>query len=83
MKKSIFTFIAIVLTTLVGTAAELNNSARSYNYNGSAYIFIEGPIEFSVFPDGQFDFVYLGYDNRGRVNVNINPGNVNINYNAG
>jgi len=83
MKKSIFTFIAIMLTSLLGTAAEFDSSTRSYDYNGNAYIFIEGPIEFSVFPDGQFDFVYLGYDNRGRVNVNINPGNVNINYNAG
>jgi hypothetical protein len=82
MKKSILILAALLLGTF--TSYPANHAAdRPYTYDGNAYIFIEGPIEFSVFPDGQFDFVYLGYDNRGRLNVNINTANVNINYNSG
>ena len=75
MKKPILILIALLLGTFTSYTAS-NTATRPFTYDGSAYIFIEGPVEFSVFPDGQFDFVYLGYDDRGRVNVNINTANV-------
>lgn len=82
MKKPILILIALLLGTFTSYTAS-NAATRPFTYDGSAYIFIEGPVEFSIFPDGQFDFVYLGYDDRGRVNVNINTANININYNSG
>lgn len=51
------------------------------NYDGSSYIFVEGDVEFSVFPDGQFDFVYVGPQNASQVTI-ISP-NGNVSYNAG
>ena len=50
-------------------------------YDGSSYIFVEGGVEFSVFPDGQFDFVYLGTGNG--VNVNLNAPGVSVSFNSG
>lgn len=50
-------------------------------YDGSAYIFVEGGVEFSVFPDGQFDFVYLGPQTGKQ--IIIHTPNVNISFNSG
>ncbi|MEZ4779468.1 MAG: hypothetical protein R2786_08835 [Flavobacteriaceae bacterium] len=60
-----------------------NNNHYDGNYNGQSYIFVEGGVEFSVFPDGQFDFVYVGPSHGSNVNVSINTPNVNISYNSG
>lgn len=49
-------------------------------YDGNKFIFVEGGIEFSVFPDGQFDFVYLG--NQG-TEVTISTPNVAVSFNSG
>eukprot|EP00657_Telonema_sp_P-1_P004467 TRINITY_DN20350_c0_g1_i1.p1 TRINITY_DN20350_c0_g1~~TRINITY_DN20350_c0_g1_i1.p1 ORF type:complete len:145 (+),score=15.53 TRINITY_DN20350_c0_g1_i1:158-592(+) len=56
-----------------------NNNRRGYD--GNAYIFVEGDVEFSIFPDGQFDFVYVGPQSGSR--VAISSPNVNISFNSG
>lgn len=61
MKK----LITILFVLLSGVVTQANNSINTVNtlirgYDGNAFIFREGNVEFSVFPDGQFDFVYLG-----------------------
>ncbi|NNJ80686.1 MAG: hypothetical protein HKP11_00705, partial [Flavobacteriaceae bacterium] len=84
MKKLVTLVFGILLMSIPAQAASSEASSASYyEYDGNAYIFIEGAVEFSVFPDGQFDFVYLGRDARGNVNVNINTNNVNLNFNSG
>ena len=67
----------------VNAASEKSNEYSSYRYDGNSYIFVEGGVEFSVFPDGQFDFVYLGTTQGNNVNVNINTPGVSISYNSG
>ncbi|MAP54481.1 MAG: hypothetical protein CL605_06215 [Altibacter sp.] len=84
MKKTAALVIAFLMIGITSKAESAPESApANYSYDGSAYIFVEGGVEFSVFPDGQFDFVYLGRDRGGNVNVNINTQNVNINFNSG
>ena len=77
----VFSFFVTVLG--MQAAGEATNDNYSNFYNGSSYIFVEGGVEFSVFPDGQFDFVYLGNRGASNVNVSINSPNVSINYNSG
>ena len=84
MKKLVTLVFGMLIMGFSSQAAPSAAAASvAYEYDGSAYIFIEDGVEFSVFPDGQFDFVYLGRDQRGNVNVNINTNNVNINFNSG
>ena len=56
--------LLLTVTTIKATNTEHTAVVNNINYNGKAYIFIEGGVEFSVFADGQFDFVYLpAYNN--------------------
>ncbi|MBT4473700.1 MAG: hypothetical protein HOC64_08860, partial [Bacteroidetes bacterium] len=48
---------------------------------GKAYIFIEGGVEFSVFADGQFDFVYLATQQSTK--LSFNTPSVFLSFNAG
>ncbi len=81
--KNLATLIAIaILSTFTMSASETTTSVdfnRAFGY-GNSYIFVEGGITFSVFPDGEFDF-YL--NNRKYFGANVNLGNVNISYNSG
>ncbi|TRO66351.1 hypothetical protein [Christiangramia sabulilitoris] len=52
-----------------------------YNYNDS-FIFVEGGVEFAIYPNGEFDF-YFNPDFRRGNSVHISTPNVNISYNAG
>lgn len=64
----------------VNAASEnTQNYFRNFN-NGQSYIFVEGGVEFSVFPDGQFDFVFLGTHGN---QLNVNAPGVNISFNGG
>ena len=79
--KNITIFLALVF---VGVSASANNSIATfspYNY-GEAFIFVEGGVEFAVYPNGEFDFHY----NPRFLNTSImhipHP-NRNISYNAG
>ena len=63
MKKFIFLIAALILGGFTATAATTNldnSSVSTFNRGyGNSFIFVEGGIEFSVFPDGQFDFNIL------------------------
>jgi hypothetical protein len=85
MKKLVTLVIGLLLVGTTGSqaASHVSEEAGTYRIDGSRYIFIEGSVEFSVFPDGQFDFVYIGPQSGANVNVNINTPNVNISYNSG
>ncbi|MEZ4792337.1 MAG: hypothetical protein R2783_02320 [Gelidibacter sp.] len=87
MKKLALFFTAVFL---VGTtvsakttnAFEASSSVTDFNRGyGSSFIFTEGGIEFSVFPDGQFDFYAPDYGPD--VNVSINTPNVSFSLNSG
>lgn len=52
-----------------------------YNYNDS-FIFVEGGVEFAVYPNGEFDFYYNPEFRRGN-SVHFSTPNVNISYNGG
>ena len=78
MKKAITLSIGIFLISfsslIASTTKTINNNLNPNFINyGNSYIFTVQNVEFSVFPDGQFDFTYLG---------NNSP-NINISYNAG
>ena len=78
MKQFILTFVGVFLGFTFAKATPIETSTYR-GYSGNSYIFVEGGVEFSVFPDGQFDFVYLG----NQTNVSISTPNVNISYNSG
>ena len=64
------------------SASENSNLASTYtNYNDS-FIFVEGGVEFAVYPNGEFDFYYNPRFRRGS-SVHIATPNVNISYNSG
>jgi hypothetical protein len=83
LAKLVFGFLLMGITSNATTnnfeVSEFNNYNR---YDGRAYIFEEGGVEFSVFADGQFDFSYVG-SNGQQVQVNISSPNANISFNAG
>lgn len=84
MKK--FAILLIGLITLSSTTFATTTTSETtarYNavYDGSRYIFVENGIEFSVFPDGEFDF-YIPEIVQG-INVNVNAGPVGISFNTG
>ncbi|MGB8704460.1 MAG: hypothetical protein WCD31_05485 [Gillisia sp.] len=70
----------------VGWSASAKTTASAttnnfYNY-GDSFIFVEGDVEFAVYPDGQFDFYYNPQFSRTSI-VNISVPGVNISYNSG
>ena len=87
MKKLFAVLTAVVLTGFTSNATTTNTiednasattSVRGY---GNSFIFVEDGIEFSVFPDGQFDFYMNNYGPD--VNVSINTPNASISFNSG
>ncbi|MEX0998252.1 MAG: hypothetical protein WDZ45_14460, partial [Flavobacteriaceae bacterium] len=79
MKNLILTFASIFFS-FVAVQSSANDSGYYTSYDGNKFIFVEGGIEFSVFPDGQFDFVYLGHQG---TEVSISTPNVAVNFNSG
>jgi hypothetical protein len=80
----VFGFLLIGITSNATTNNSEVSEFNNYNrYDGRAYIFEEGGIEFSVFADGQFDFSYVGSYNTQQIQVDVNSPNVNISFNAG
>ncbi len=79
--KNITLLLALVF---IGVSASANTSKANYSpfKYGEAFIFIEGGVEFAVYPNGEFDFHY----NPRFLNTSImhipNPGR-NISYNSG
>lgn len=84
MKKATTFLIGVFLMCFSAKSVALSaeNPSTSYNY-GQRFIFVEGGVEFSVFPDGQFDFVYLGRKRASNFSLQIGSPNVNISFNAG
>lgn len=87
MKKLALLFTAVFL---IGTSvnARTTNTTKNNSYkNGyskgytNSFIFTEGGIEFSVFPDGQFDFYAPNYGPKS--NMTINTPNVSFSFNTG
>ena len=84
MKKVTALVLGLFLISISAKATNDALTTYSYNaYDGKSYIFIEGGVEFSVFPDGQFDFVYVGNDNGDSVNINLNTPGVSVSFNSG
>ena len=82
MKKLVTIFsILIVSFTTYATSKTVNDISYHGERNNRSYIFVEGNVEFSIFPDGQFDFVYIGSQNASGVSVNTS--NVSISFNSG
>ena len=72
------TSVSAKTTTALNENTASNLLSRGY---GNSFIFTEGGIEFSVFPDGQFDFYMPNYGPN--VNVGISTPNVSISFNSG
>ncbi len=81
--KNFRTVLLLLLTVVTANAQKTQTVETQSNisYNGKAYIFIEGGVEFSVFVDGQFDFVYLGTQNTNM--LAFNTPSVFVSFNAG
>lgn len=79
MKK--FSLIFSILFLSLVNVAKADETTSRYGYNDS-FIFIEGGVEFSVYPNGEFDFYYNPAFRRSSV-VNISVPHVNISFNSG
>ena len=83
MKNFVLFFTGLIFASFTINASE-TTAESSFNYSyryGKSFIFNEGGVEFSVYPDGQFDF-FLN-PRGGGVSVNINRPGVNISFNSG
>lgn len=78
--KKFFFLVAIFLIGGATSANNVENFGMPYGYNNS-FIFTEGPVEFAVYPNGEFDFYYLGRPNG--ANFHIQTSNMNVSYNSG
>ena len=87
MKKLASLVFGFLLIGITSNATTNNSEVSEYNnynrYDGRAYIFEEGGVEFSVFADGQFDFSYVGPYNNQQGQVIVSSPNINISFNAG
>lgn len=86
MKQILAIFTAILFTGFTANANptttldDINTNTASRGY-GNSFIFVEQGVEFSIFPDGQFDFYMSNYGPN--VNVSVNHGNTSISFNSG
>lgn len=79
--KNITLIIAFLFVGVTASANTYKATGAPYNY-GEAFIFVEGGVEFAVYPNGEFDFYY----NPRFINTpvrNISHPGTNISYNAG
>ena len=78
-----FTLMFAFLFVGVAASADSKNFNYSSPFNyGESFIFVEGGVEFSVYPNGEFDF-YYNPQFAGSSPGNIQHPNSNISYNAG
>jgi len=83
MKKIIALSIGIILMSFSAKANSLNYGGSFYNGYGDSYIFVVQNVEFSIYPDGQFDFTYINNRNGSNVNIVAQSPYVSISYNSG
>lgn len=83
MKKTIYLIALLVVGGLgIPSVKAANNSLKVNSFiNGNSFVFVEGGITFSVYPDGEFDFFIN--DRVNNLHLNANVGNVNITFNSG
>jgi len=84
MKKLIFLLVGLAFTGLHLNALENSYNSlttTAINGYGNSIIFTEGGIEFSVFPDGQFDFYIQNYGPN--VNVSVGSPKFSFSFNSG
>ncbi|TYA59098.1 hypothetical protein [Formosa maritima] len=84
MKKFMFFITALVLGGLTVSASTTNqpkqfDNTTTWSGYGNSFIFVENGIEFSIFPDGQFDFYMPSYIS----NVNVYVPGISISFNSG
>lgn len=73
-------YLVLLMTGIFSPSLFGASTAANARYS-DAVIFVEGGVEFAVYPDGQFDFFY---NSRGTgFNVNVVSPNVNISFNSG
>ena len=87
MKKLIFLFSGLLLSLITvnaSTTKTTNQTQINSSYNngyGNSFIFVEDNVEFSLFPDGQFDFLIDKY--RKNVSISISTNNTQVSFNSG
>ena len=83
MKKLIMLLTGLLIGLVnvnATTPAETSAINTSYGLGyGNSFIFVENNIEFSVFPDGQFDFVIPNQNPNISISVNTNAGSFSFN----
>lgn len=79
--KNITLIIALLFVGVTATAKTTKATIAPYNY-GESFIFVEGGVEFAVYPNGEFDFYYNPRFSNTSLRQIPHPGN-NISYNAG
>ncbi|MDT0690530.1 hypothetical protein RM549_12090 [Salegentibacter sp. F188] len=77
--KNFTLLIAVLFAGWSVSASAGVTPTRAYN---DSFIFVEGGVEFAVYPNGEFDFYYNPDFRRTNV-VNISTPSTNISYNAG
>lgn len=83
MKKLTLLLLSILVSGWNATASEDSNQAnRPFTTYNDSFIFVEGGVEFAVYPNGEFDFYYNPAFRRGS-SFSIASPNVNISYNSG
>ncbi len=80
MKK--LSTLLVVLSLLIGGNSTAT-TADNLGYPGTinSFIFVEGGVEFAIFPDGQFDFNFL--DNGPLFYAGVQTPHVNLSFNTG
>ena len=81
MKKLIFLFSGLLLSIITVNASTTKNLNTSYSGYGNSFIFEEAGVEFSIFPDGQFDFYMGRYHNN--VSISVNTNSCSFSFNSG
>lgn len=80
--KNLTYIVALFFLGWTASASTAKSVLPSVNNYGEAFIFVEGGVEFAVYPNGEFDFYF---DPRFATTsvVNISTPRLNISYNAG
>lgn len=81
--RILFTILSLCLAVSTTAKTKIFNTTTTapYHYNTKSFIFLEQGVEFSVFPDGQFDFYIPSINNYS--NVSVNTPNFNFSFNTG
>lgn len=82
MKNFVILFTGLLFSYNANALIIDNQSCNEYLSNyGKSFIFNEKGVEFSIYPDGQFDFYVDNQINN--LNININSPGINISFNSG